>query len=915
VGSRAKVDNATSPAVIELRQNLRNITNRFGRRKVEAGVTELEMAYEREALRFRIKQDLGNCSSVKQLRRAAVIASNFVEADTCRDEAAASEAQAACRASDETDMRRASMAAAFVLFDSPGVANATRRTMSSPSKLRRGRGAFAMSQKEAAIVLCSELKRRFSALQALHPATLPSESCSSESLHGTPREVEVQQPITPIDDLPSEHSQEVPTEGALDAASEVAREARWTAVFQRLSSDEEVHRDSLAIALDFTGLRCVDALLAEAVTEVTPYNTLDAAEFRKFLQCYDAKQFAAFSKAFAELDPYERGWIDTSEVPALIERTEVTPFTPIRQVTRELIAEIDRKRTQQITLGQLRTLLEILRIREGFSRRDEKRLQEAFRKVNHRKQAVLSLQDIHLAFGWLGYSLSLQDIDKLCLDIHNGAHRDLSQVEWLICARKVREIELQHIRDLVVAADANESGSIDSVKEMESLLRALGYRPDRQAVRDAAEDAGVLVPSIDDLGGNGRRPSISSERDFELDFWDVWRFVEVYRAHEGFNRKDVADIDEAFRRYDRDGKGELSTLEVGKVLRWLGYPTSWEQQQHLLAEVDVDKSGKLNIRELRKLMRKYRDREMAKTLKAFQDRDEAGSGQLSEAQTRFALRDVDLDMDEVERHGLPGSPKATCRRSLKHYMSCIGSFTDLEEFLEIANQIRIQQRVAFRHSAGYSPEEVVKMRDVFLKYDADKSGTISNHESRKVITDLFPEFATSAKMRPLLTRLINEVDENGDGEFDFPDFLRMMRQFQELREKDRLEKETKAVQESKFDSDEVEEFRVLFIGEEEDRTELGFSDFRQMIIRCCTSLKEAETAQLQTIFKEIIGGDGQGKADFPEFLRLMRKVLDVDFANIQEQSQRVVEQAEKRRNKAMKTIELVESLRRPSIES
>ena len=51
----------------------------------------------------------------------------------------------------------------------------------------------------------------------------------------------------------------------------------------------------------------------------------------------------------------------------------------------------------------------------------------------------------------------------------------------------------------------------------------------------------------------------------------------------------------------------MSTLYVGKVLRWLGYPTPFEVQQHLITQVDMDESGKLDLPELRKMIRMYKD--------------------------------------------------------------------------------------------------------------------------------------------------------------------------------------------------------------------------------------------------------------------------------------------------------------------
>merc|ERR1712194_394226 len=130
----------------------------------------------------------------------------------------------------------------------------------------------------------------------------------------------------------------------------------------------------------------------------------------------------------------------------------------------------------------------------------------------------------------------------------------------------------------------------------------------------------------------------------QLGLSDVWRFLDVYRGREGFTRSDASEIQEAFKRYEREPIGEISPTEVGKVLRWLGYPTPWDLQQHLVAEIDVNKDCKLNLQELRKLVRKYQEREVMEMTKAFKQQDAASNGYISERQAESALRVLGCDV-------------------------------------------------------------------------------------------------------------------------------------------------------------------------------------------------------------------------------------------------------------------------------
>merc|ERR1712039_70038 len=205
----------------------------------------------------------------------------------------------------------------------------------------------------------------------------------------------------------------------------------------------------------------------------------------------------------------------------------------------------------------------------------------------------------------------------------------------------------------------------------------------------------------------------------------------------------------------------------------------------------------------------------------------------------------------------------------------------------------------FRSNIGYTASELVELEERFKYYDTDGSGDINNRELPKLLEDLFPSLSTSAQMRPKLLKLLKEVDVDEDLELDFQDFLRLMRQFHDLQDRERIIKEQTAVNQTKFSNDEVEEFRSLFMGEngaEGYRTELPFSELAKMIAQICP-LGDSNRAALLAIFREVVDKHevqtegfvdisthevDKDKADFPDFLILMRHLLDVNFANLEQ---------------------------------
>mmetsp|Transcript_8850 Transcript_8850/g.11771 ORF Transcript_8850/g.11771 Transcript_8850/m.11771 type:complete len:177 (-) Transcript_8850:64-594(-) len=70
----------------------------------------------------------------------------------------------------------------------------------------------------------------------------------------------------------------------------------------------------------------------------------------------------------------------------------------------------------------------------------------------------------------------------------------------------------------------------------------------------------------------------------------------------------------------------------------------------------------------------------------------------------------------------------------------------------------------------FSQEEILEFRDAFAMFDLDGGGTIEFKELHHVLKELGDE-----PSREEIEEMILLVDENGDGEIDFDEFLTLMR--------------------------------------------------------------------------------------------------------------------------------------------
>merc|ERR1712139_663935 len=107
---------------------------------------------------------------------------------------------------------------------------------------------------------------------------------------------------------------------------------------------------------------------------------------------------------------------------------------------------------------------------------------------------------------------------------------------------------------------------------------------------------------------------------------------------------------------------------------------------------------------------------------------------------------------------------------------------------------------------------------------------------------------------------------------------------------------------------EVQEFRDLLLAVHAENNEIGFEEV-QILLGAIVPMGAKNISQLRQKFFEFAsmqdGVDGSDdKLDFPEFLWLMRELLDSNFANMSEHARASVEQEEEQRRKEKEEEEM-----------
>eukprot|EP00440_Ansanella_granifera_P053452 gb/GFBE01057950.1/.p1 GENE.gb/GFBE01057950.1/~~gb/GFBE01057950.1/.p1 ORF type:complete len:166 (+),score=79.35 gb/GFBE01057950.1/:1-498(+) len=114
----------------------------------------------------------------------------------------------------------------------------------------------------------------------------------------------------------------------------------------------------------------------------------------------------------------------------------------------------------------------------------------------------------------------------------------------------------------------------------------------------------------------------------------------------------VAEFQEAFGLFDKDGDGSITAEELGIVMKALGRKTTLEELKAMIGEVDEDGSGNIEFPEFLKLMAsKLQDTDSAEEMQeAFNIFDQDKSGSVTAAELKHVMNNLgeQVTNEEVE---------------------------------------------------------------------------------------------------------------------------------------------------------------------------------------------------------------------------------------------------------------------------
>ncbi|TMS34778.1 hypothetical protein L596_002300 [Steinernema carpocapsae] len=139
----------------------------------------------------------------------------------------------------------------------------------------------------------------------------------------------------------------------------------------------------------------------------------------------------------------------------------------------------------------------------------------------------------------------------------------------------------------------------------------------------------------------------------KMSLFNRWKQQSHESGLEGISEEELIEYKEAFRLFDKDGNGSISSKELGVAMRSLGQNPTEQELLDMVNEVDVDGSGTIDFPEfcqMMKRMNKENDSEMIR--EAFRVFDRDGNGYITADEFRYFMTHMgeqfsDEEVDEI----------------------------------------------------------------------------------------------------------------------------------------------------------------------------------------------------------------------------------------------------------------------------
>ncbi|XP_033724560.1 uncharacterized protein LOC117314603 [Pecten maximus] len=506
------------------------------------------------------------------------------------------------------------------------------------------------------------------------------------------------------------------------------------------------------------------------------------------------EQINEFKEAFTVFDAGE-GAIPAKESGTVMRSLGMNPT--LSQLT-EWIEAADRDGTGMVDFP---SFLVMMSKKLQDPEEDEDELKEDFRIFDKDGSGFINAVDFRHVMTTTGDKLTDEEVDEMIRE----ADLDGSGL-----------INYDDFKEAFSLFDKDGRGCIDA-RELGTVLRSVGHNPTE------AE----LLECINEVDPDGRG----------IDFTNFKSIIMSQSRESDTNE----ELDEAFRVFDRDGHGYITASELRHVMTNLGEKLTDEEMDEMLHEADIDGDGQIHYEDYQETFSLF-----DKNGNGFIDSKELGIvmraiGQNpTESELTDMINDADIDgngaLDFEEFLLLTANHKNLTAEDQSQELREAFRIFDMDgDGLLTAEELRLK-------ADQMTEDHIAEFREAFSLFDKDGDGFVSSKELGTVMRSL-GQNPTEAELQDM----INEVDTDGNGTIDFPEFLTMM---------------SRKIFDDESDEELKEAFRTF------DSDDNGFISAAELC-HVMTNLGEKLTdEEVEEMVREA-DIDGDGQVNYEEFVKMM----------------------------------------------
>jgi len=505
---------------------------------------------------------------------------------------------------------------------------------------------------------------------------------------------------------------------------------------------------------------------------------------------------------------------------------------------------------------------------------------------------VLTVRSLGYMLFEMGEAWNWVEVEQLAAETHDADKDAMNYEEFCLLIRSVRERHLTQYRQTAGFRPAKlevfnklfkryNTNNVISIEKMLQVLNDLGRVP----VDDQEQDALFTILARTDRDKTGKFDN--EEYLHVLRCWLDW--LQTHKPHSledkhnltklemedfqiamenrwistraGISAFEVEVLRDYFELHDEDGSGEVENHELQAVMEDMSFhnqKAALARIKVLAEELDVDSSGSLDFEEFTICLTTYYREAMNQE-----------------------LDQLPKPVSTAEHLGDLVSHLCNCTAKTYMFLNRVQekapAHLDEDSLWKILSEVREFNYQEYRLTAGYQPFELEVMKDAFKQFDKDHSGQISFSELTAVLGSM-NKLPKSKDEQNRLMALIRRIDD-GSGELDFTEFLRLLRTWDNTAKREEVKRELAVGEECGFRHEQTRRAKEIFSLVDQDNSRvLEPSEVRILLQRAGVNPKPQEMQEILIWAADFAQHKKKcWTLDMCGFLRLWKKLMEHDI--------------------------------------